>query len=308
MDKVIDFNWQEPLNDTYDNVTTQVLAFAPQLIEAAALLLVGWITAHALRIITKKLVRSFDTLFKHAAKTDVAHKEKMKRSYAVIISKTVFWTVIVFFIAATVNMLGWQMFSKWMHSVITHVPNVISGLLIILAGFLLAGAARAGVISATHTAKVENGEALARVVQIIILFTTLVIGIEQIGINVHFLTNLLVVAVGVLLAGGALAFSFGAKTLVSNIIGAQYVRKHCRVGELMQMGDVKGSIVDVTHTSIVLDTEQGRTIIPAHYFQERVSVFTSITVAPVLNKSAKSKPTAKKSPKKQVKAVKKATK
>ena len=101
------------------------------------------------------------------------------------------------------------------------------------------------------------------------------IGIEQIGINVDFLTNVLIVIIGVLLAGGALAFSLGARTLVANVIGGQYLRKHCRIGEMMQIGDVEGSVVDVTQTSIILDTETGRTIVPAKYFQEHISHFRS---------------------------------
>lgn len=275
MDKRAAFNWQESLAHTYEGFATQIIAFAPELIGAIALLCAGWVAAHGLRVTTKKLVRSFDSIFQRAAKTDGAKQERMKRSYAIIISKIVFWTVMIFFIAATANMLGWKMFSNWMSSVITYLPNLITGLLIILGGFLLSNGARAGVMSGAHTAGVEQGAMLSRLVQMVILFTTLVIGIEHIGINVGFLTNILVVTLGVLLAGGALAFGLGAKTLIANIIGAQYLRKHCRVGEYMRMGDVEGGVVEVTQTSIVLDTELGRTVIPAKYFQEHISSFIS---------------------------------
>lgn len=269
------FNWQESLTQTYEEFTAQIISFAPQLIGALILLLVGWLVAVALRIGTRKLVRRFDTLFQRVAKTDGIQHEKIKRSYAVILSKIVFWTVMVFFIAAAANMLGWKMFSSWMTSVITYLPNLITGLLIILAGFLLSKVARTGVINTANSTGIEQGEMLARVVQVVILFTTLVIGIEQIGINVGFLTNVLIVAVGVLLAGAALAFGLGAKTLVANIIGAQYVRKHCRIGERMHIGEYDGNIVEVTQTCIILDTGSGRTVVPAKTFQEQASSFNS---------------------------------
>ena len=268
-------NWQESLAHTYEVFASQFIAYAPQLIGALALLIFGWIVAHGLRIATKKLIKGFDSIFQRAARTDGVKQEKMKRSYAVIISKVVFWTVILFFIAASGNMLGWKMFSTWMSSLITYLPNLITGVLIILAGFLFANGVRVGVLSAAGSAGLEHSEILARMVQIVILFTALVIGVEQIGINMGFLSNTLIVIVGVLLAGGALAFSLGARTLVANIIGAQYVRKHCRVGEQMQMGDVEGRVVEVTQTSVVLDTEYGRTIIPAKQFQESICSFKS---------------------------------
>ena len=78
-----------------------------------------------------------------------------------------------------------------------------------------------------------------------------------------------------LFAGGALAFGLGAKNLIANIIGAQNLRKHCRIGEFMQLGTVEGIVIDITQTSIVLDTEKGRSIIPAKLFQEQVSSFRS---------------------------------
>ena len=54
-------------------------------------------------------------------------------------------------------MLGWQMFSNWMNNVVTYLPNLITGLLIILAGFLLSNGARSVVISTAHSAGIEQG-------------------------------------------------------------------------------------------------------------------------------------------------------
>lgn len=275
MDKTNALSWQESLIQTYEELIDQLIAHAPQFAGAIALLIGGLIVSHLLRVISRKLVRSFDSLFRRAAITDGARQEKMKSSYAVIISKVVFWTAMTFFIAATANMLDWQLFSRWMESVINYLPNLITGVLIILAGFLLSSGARAGVMSAAHSAGVEQSHMLARVAQLVILFTTLVVGIEQIGINVHFLSDVLVVILGVVLAGGALAFGLGARTLVANVIGAQYVRKHCRIGEQMKMQGIEGSVVEVTQTSIVLDTDSGRTVVPAAHFQEQVSSFFS---------------------------------
>lgn len=62
---------------------------------------------------------------------------------------------------------------------------------------------------------------LARSVQIVILATAIIVGIELIGLNMHFVTTGVVVFVGILLDGAALAFGLGAKTMVGNIVGIQ---------------------------------------------------------------------------------------
>jgi len=278
-------NWQNSLVDTYEEFTTQIIAFAPLLAGTVAVLIVGWFVAHILRIATRKLIRGLDSILQGAAPDEGARQLKIRRSYAVIAGNVVFWIVFIFFIAAAANMLGWKMLSNWMDNVVVYLPSLISGLLIILAGFVLSNLVKAGVISTASSAGMAQGDVLGRVAQMVVIFTTLVIGIEQIGINVDFLTNVLIVIIGVLLAGAALAFGLGARSLVANIIGAQQLRKHCRTGEQMLSGDVEGSIVEVTQTCIVLDTEYGRTVIPAKLFQEQVSSFKSTVATPA--KSAK---------------------
>ncbi len=84
---------------------------------------------------------------------------------------------------------------------------------------MLSNIVKAGVISAAGSAGMAQGDVLGRVAQMVVIFTTLVIGIEQIGINVDFLTNVLIVIIGVLLAGAALAFGLGARSLLRILSG-----------------------------------------------------------------------------------------
>jgi hypothetical protein len=269
--------WQASIVETYEAFIAQVIESAPQLLGAVAVLLLGWFVAQLLRVSTRKLVRGLDNLWSGKVVEDSAGQLRAKRTQAIIAGNVVFWVVLIFFIATAANLAGWHMLSNWMDSVVIYLPNLVSGLLIILAGFLLSNVVRKVVISGAESAGMSQGTVLARIAQIVVIFTTLLIGIEQIGINVDFLTNVLIVIVGVLLAGAALAFGLGANTLIANIIGAQYLRKHCRIGEQMRLGDIEGSIVEVTQTCIVLDTEYGRAVIPAKMFHEKVSSFKSQT-------------------------------
>jgi len=275
MDKTQIFDWQMSLASTYDEFLTQIIAFAPRLAGAFALLIVGWMIAYVLRLASSKLIHGLNTIFHDIPNTANAEQLKIKRSYAAIISNLVFWVVMIFFITAAAKLLEWKIVSNWLASLITYLPNLITGLLIILAGIFLSNATKSTVVNATNSANLTQANMLARVIQVVILFTALVIGIEQIGINVDFLTNILIVSIGMLFAGGALAFGLGAKNLIANIIGVQNLRKHCRIGEFMQIGAVEGFVIDVTQTFIVLDTEKGRSLIPAKLFQEQVSSFTS---------------------------------
>ena len=182
------------------------------------LLLAGWIIAIVLKLLTKKTVQSLNSIFLKAAKNDGAKRARSKSAFATILGGVVFWSVLAFFLAASVNMLGWQSFSVWMGSIVSFLPSLFAGLLIILAGVLIGNAARSGIVNAATNFSATRMEILARGAQAIILFSAIVIGVEQIGLNVHFLTDIVVAVIGIGLAGAALAFSLGAKTMVANVI------------------------------------------------------------------------------------------
>lgn len=268
------FNWRAAIDETYQDLSQQVIDYAPQLIGALVLLILGWGVAHLCRLSTKKIVLGLDTLFKRVSKHDSVKRERIKNSFTLILSQVVFWAVILFFVAASANLLGWKMFTGWMDNVVTFLPSLITGLLIILAGFLTGNAVRSGILSTSLGTDNSQTAILARIAQIVILFSAIVVGVELIGLNMQFLTTVTVVVIGILLAGAALAFGLGAKTLVSNIIGTQYTRKHCRIGEVMKVGTLEGPILEVTQTSIILDTEKGRAIVPGRFFNEQVSILS----------------------------------
>ncbi len=271
------FNWHVAIDETYRELTRQIIDYAPQLIGALALLIIGWIVAHFLRLSAKKIVEGFDALFKKASKDDSRKEDRIKHSYTLIISQVVFWAVLLFFIAASSNLLGWKMFSGWMDNIVGFLPSLISGLLIILIGYLAGNAVHFGIVTTGKNTEIPHTGLLARTAQIAILVSCIIIGVEQIGLNVSFLTNFIMVVIGILLAGAALAFSFGAQTMVANILGTQVIRKYYQVGETVKFAEFEGEILEITETSIVLDTQAGRMMIPSKLLQEQVSIVSAIS-------------------------------
>lgn len=275
------FEWGNAIQQTFAELSQRFVLYFPQLLGAAVLLLLGYVLAKALALSARKLVEGLDALFVRFVYTESIQRERLKHSYALIISKLVFWVVMVFFMAVGANVLGWDLFTNWLDSIVSYLPGLITGLLIILTGILLGSMARMGVLSATQKAAPEQGVLMSRAVQVVIVFSAVIIGVEQIGLNIGFLSTLIVVVVAILLAGAALAFSLGAKNLVANVIGAQYTRRHCRVGDVVRLGGVEGEVLEIDQCSIVLATEEGKAVIPAKHFHEEVChVITAAGVQP----------------------------
>ncbi len=270
-----DFSWQAVINDTFIQFTQQIIEYFPQVLATIGVLLIGWLAAHALSLSTRKLILGLDALFGRITKIDNINRERIQTSYSLIISKVVFWIVILFSLAVGANILGWELFTGWLESIVGYLPGLVSGLAIILGGFLLSNLAKSTIYSAAERAHITQSAGMARSVQIVIIFSSIIIGVEQIGLNIDFLSNIIVASVAILLAGAALAFSLGARTMVANIIGAQYARKYCKIGDRIRVGELEGEIVEMSQAFIVLETQRGQATIPAKYFHEQISIINT---------------------------------
>ena len=98
------------------------------------------------------------------------------------------------------------------------------------------------------------------------------IAVDQTGLNVDFLTSVLLLVLGSTLLGSALTFALGARTTVANILACYYLQKTYRVGHRVRVGEFEGEIVDITATSVLLETGEGRVSVPASLFGEQASV------------------------------------
>ena len=121
------------------------------------------------------------------------------------------------------------------------------------------------------TAGITHSHFLGTVAQGLTLIAAVIIGAEQIGLDVSFLVTVTAIILGAGLAALSLAFGLGAQSFVSNLIGAHYVQEHLKPGQRARIGEREGEVLEITATSIVLATRDGRASIPARAFNEETT-------------------------------------
>lgn len=261
-----------PYADALDRALTltidRVLAHLPNLLGALALLLVGWLLARALRLLTRRGAGLLDALI---ARGTGRTQWQIGRSAAVL-GGVVYWVVLIFFVAAATQTLGLQTFTDWLARLLDHLPTLTAGLLIIVAGWMLSGFV-GELVQATVTAlPAAQRAALARVAQGATLVIALLVGADQIGLKVTWIAILAVVVAATVLGGVTLAASLGARGFVSNLIGAHYLAQSLRVGQRVRVAGHEGRIVDLTATSLVLETAEGRVMLPGRVYHDEAIV------------------------------------
>jgi hypothetical protein len=261
-------NLGEALASATSGIVESIVSYLPSILGAIVLLVVGWLLARILRALTVRAVLLAETLVTRLS-TQAEHAEPLRmRRASALIGAIVFWFAFLVFVTAATQVLELTSFTDWLARLVGYLPTLAAGVLIVIAGYLLSRFVADLVAATSHRLEAGQRTLLARVVQVTILIGTVLVGADQIGIKVTFLA-IFAAAVATVVGGGvALAVGFGAREYVANLIGAHYLRQAFAVGQTIRANGHQGRILEITATSIVLETNDGRVNLPGRIYNE----------------------------------------
>lgn len=270
MDKILDWGTQFALV-TLETIT-KIIEFLPQVLGVALILLAGWIVARLGKMLIVRLIRGLNRIRPRLQIAGTPVLPKIDESFALLISKVFYWAIILVFVALSTDLLGLGMFADWLGGLVNHLPNILSGALIIWAGVVFGGLVGQAISTAAVNLPDAQRSALARIAQLFVLIMLILIGVDQIGVDITIVVTILAVTIGATLGGLALAFGLGARQLVGNLIGIRYLNPDYRPGQRIRIGEHEGTVIEKSSVSITLDTAEGRVMIPAQLLAEQPSV------------------------------------
>jgi small-conductance mechanosensitive channel len=255
----------EDLNNILLQLKDELLELIPNILISLLVLGIGYLVARLVKYLISRLMtyigRFIGSRFNTVDLTQAAH----------FIGVAFFWLIIFSTVLLITDILGITVLTTWFGNILEYTPNVLAAILIIFAAIILGNFVTGMITSLAERIGLAYGNTLGGIAQALILFTAVVIAIDQIGIEVTFLINIIDIVLAALLFGASLAFGLGARTSVSNILAAFYVRKIYKVGDLVQVGETKGIITKIDATTVFLENENGQVIIPAKEFNESKS-------------------------------------
>ncbi len=246
------------------------LDLIPNLILAAIMFIIGLVIAW----ITQKLVRKFILYLDRNINARLESKSfgVDLKSTAILFSKTFYWVIIIITIAIVTNVLGLPVLTTWFDGLISYLPNVLAGVLIVFIGMIFGKLVGDLITSGSSRSGIANAGQLGNFVRYLVVIISVLIAIDQIGIDILFIIIILSIFLGALLFGAALAFGLGARNSVSNILSSYYLRKTYKEGDTIQAGEIEGVIIKINPTSVIVETKSGQIMIPAKDFNEKKTV------------------------------------
>lgn len=254
--------WIASLRDSATDSVERVGEHLPGILAAVALLLLGWLAAWLARFVSMRLVGRLSRLVASRTLKAEMRSAGVESIAPKVVGGFVYWVVLLFFFAGASEVVGLTVVSDGLSRLAGYLPQVLAAALVVLCGLVLANLSRRAVVSASTSAGIAHGELIGRSVRLAIMLVAGVVALDQIGIDSSVLNLLVLIAVGAMLGGTALAFGLGARNVVGDLLAVHYLARTYRAGQVIRVGELQGRIVEFTSTGVMLQTDDGQVLVP----------------------------------------------
>ncbi|MGP0595226.1 mechanosensitive ion channel family protein [Nitrospira sp. T9] len=268
--------WVDGLTDAVTASLAQIVAYLPTLILACMLLGLGYVLARLVSVVVTRLLQlmGFDRLLSRTAVQTLLERSGTKQKSSEILGMIGFWIIFLVFLIQASDTLSLTMVSDALTSIAYYIPKVGIAVLVLVLGLIAANFVRELITMTCSSAGITHGTMVAQAVYVAVVLLIVVTAIDALGINTELLNNTIVILLAGLIGGAALSFGLGSRTAVANLIAAHYLGSMVRVGMTVKIGENQGTVVAVTPISVVLETREGRVIVPATQVTESTAVIT----------------------------------
>lgn len=219
------FDWSMVLTESFQDLWTGVLSFAPNIIIALIIILLGWFIGVLIGHLVQQIIAGIklDSALKKAGVDDVLRKGEINLDSGAFIGGLVKWFVIVAFLVAAFDVLGLASITIFLQEIVLeYIPRVIVAALILFFAGVLGDVVSKIVASSTKAAGFEMTGLLSSLSKWAIWIFAFLVALQQVGIAVQFISTLFMGAVGALAIALGLAFGLGGKEVASKIVAKAY--------------------------------------------------------------------------------------
>jgi len=260
------------LEQVLKELSDAVITFLPDLLGAVALLAVGWVGAYILRWLIHRFGKGMDAIMNVVHRWLGQKATRPRWSISSLVGDIAFWLTLTYVFSAAAEQLGLVMLANWILGLLGYLPRVAISIFILFIGYLVSEGIRKFIVSLAESSGYQHGLTLGYLASGLVLAFTLLLGLDQLGLDVTVFANIITLAAAALFGSIALAFGIGAGDSVRNVMASHYVRKAYHQGQRVRIQGIEGELLEMTQIDVLVDTSEGEARIPARHFLENVAL------------------------------------
>lgn len=258
----------DPLMQMFTDMYQSIIKMVPNLMLGIVTILIGYFAASTIRKILSKFLEKvrFDGLLERAGISSVLNKTGFSGSPSKLLSKLIFWIILLFIFKSAANHLGMQDITKVIDGVMAFLPKLFVASIILLAGFMVADLVQNAAFRALDSMGLDYAKMLASLLFGFIFVLVLTVALSQLGIETELLNASVKILLGSLALGLAICLGLGLKGLANQVVSGVYARDIYSVGTKIQYEGEEMTVAGVGPVTTKLTREEGEfMIVPNHF-------------------------------------------
>ena len=234
-------------------------------IVALLLVLAGWLLA---RIARHTVASGVPWINRMSLRWGAQSGALLTPAFAQGLQALVFWGILLTSVILGLHLIGGGELTRRLDGLLGFASQLLVALGILALGHILGLLARSLVGGLSG---VSEGNALPWTAYGLIIGIAAVTAFKHLGLDLTFITQILLVIISVFFAGLGLAFALGARVLVANLVAQGELHRY-KPGDRLMVDGIEGTVQEIHRTGLVLSTEQGLASIPAARFAESIVI------------------------------------
>ncbi len=257
--KTIVDSTRESTTETFQFFIDLCKAHGPSILASIVVLIVGYFVARlAARVITALCERvGLQRGAERGGLIDSMKQVGIKKTVPEIVGSLVYWLLMCVSLMVAFQLMGLGEASAVLEPVASFIPVVLLATIMVVVGLLLAALLRGVIATSADRAGLGYAQQLASAVYYVVVLITLLVVLEDMGVDVQLIHNLVLITAGGLAVGFSIAFGLGGRDVVSGILAGYYIRQRMEPGDPVSVADMAGSVRDVGPVATIIETEEG---------------------------------------------------
>lgn len=216
--------WQNALYAVWVSTTGSALSLFPRILGAVVIATIGILLGNWVKAITIKSLQMlrFETLIKDSKFKAFLVKAEITDKVEEVIGSILKWLIVLTFFIAATNILGLTAVSNVLGGVLSYVPNVISAVIVMAIGVLLAGLVEGVVKGALASVDLKTSRLMGKIASYTVVTITTLAAFSELKIASGFINILFIGFVAMLALGFGLAIGLGAKDVIGQALSDWY--------------------------------------------------------------------------------------
>jgi hypothetical protein len=206
----------DTLMDLYENFSDVFLRIIVIILIMAFGLIVSWVCK---KLVQRALVLfKFDNWAAHHGITTFLERGAVTSSPSTIISKIIFWIIIITSLSYGLNFAGMTQFTEYASRISDALPYAIVSMIIVILGIIFSTFISRVIFMTCENANIGYGDVIAKSVRVLLIIITFAIVFEYLGVGSKIITTSFLIIFGGIVMTLSLALGIGLSNVIASFI------------------------------------------------------------------------------------------